>query len=103
MAGIPHQSDNGETGMQASAASQGTRNGAPTLRTRIESITDWFAWPLRTSHYLELVNPLWASHSLQARVIKVWDETRDARTLTLKPGINWRAHRAGQHMRVGVS
>jgi ferredoxin-NADP reductase len=72
-------------------------------RSRIEKVTDYFAWPLRTSHYVELVNPLWASHELQARVIKVWDETKDSRTLTLKPGINWRGHRAGQHMRVGVS
>jgi stearoyl-CoA 9-desaturase NADPH oxidoreductase len=89
--------------MDPSAATQGVRNGGASWRSRVESITDWFAWPLRTSHYLELVNPLWASHSMQARVVEVWDETRDARTLTLKPGINWRGHRAGQHMRVGVS
>jgi len=30
------------------------------------------------------------------------DETRDARTITLRPGRNWRRHRAGQHVRVGV-
>src|SRR6478672_8848954 len=66
------------------------------------AFTDALAWPLRTSHYLELVNPLWTTHALQARVEEVWDETADARTLTLKPGRNWRAHRAGQHMRVGV-
>jgi ferredoxin-NADP reductase len=51
---------------------------------------------------LELVNPLWTTHTLQARVEKVWDETRDSRTLTLRPGRNWRAHRAGQHVRLGV-
>jgi stearoyl-CoA 9-desaturase NADPH oxidoreductase len=66
------------------------------------AVTDTFAWPLRTSHYLELVNPLWSTHALQARVESVWDETADARTLTLRPGRNWRAHRAGQHIRVGV-
>jgi stearoyl-CoA 9-desaturase NADPH oxidoreductase len=60
------------------------------------------ATPLRPSHYLELVNPLWTTHTLQARVEKVWDETRDSRTLTLRPGRNWRAHRAGQHVRLGV-
>ncbi len=85
------------------ASEQGSKNGGATWRSRIEAITDYFSWPLRTSHYVELVNPLWASHSLQARVIQVWDETRNSRTLTLKPGINWRGHRAGQHMRVGVS
>jgi ferredoxin-NADP reductase len=66
------------------------------------AVTDAFAWPLRTSHYLELVNPLWTTHALQARVEDVWDETADSRTLILRPGRNWRAHRAGQHMRVGV-
>lgn len=66
------------------------------------AVTDALAWPLRTSHYLELVNPLWTTHALQARVESVWDETAEARTLTLKPGRNFRAHRPGQHLRVGV-
>ena len=45
---------------------------------------------------------MWTSHALQARVEKVWDETKDARTLTLRPGVNWRGYRAGQHLRIGV-
>src|SRR5689334_449138 len=72
------------------------------LASRITAVADLFAWPLKTSHYLELVNPLWTTHSLQARVESVWDETRDARTLTLKPGRSWRGHRPGQHVRLGV-
>ena len=72
------------------------------LAARITAVTDLFAWPLKTSHYLELVNPLWTTHALQARVEKVWDETKDSRTLTLRPGRNWRGHRAGQHARIGV-
>jgi ferredoxin-NADP reductase len=72
------------------------------LAQRMTAVTDLFAWPLKTSHYLELVNPLWTTHTLQARVEAVWDETRDARTLTLRPGRNWRGHRAGQHVRLGV-
>lgn len=72
------------------------------LWSRIEAFTDRFAYPLRTAHYIGLINPLWTSHALQARVVKVWDETKDARTLTLRPGINWRPHRAGQHIRIGV-
>ena len=47
--------------------------GGPTLWSKVTAVTDWFAFPLRTSHYVELVNPLWASHSLQARVEKVWE------------------------------
>ena len=85
--------------MQTDASAQPR---APSLWSRVTAVTDYFAWPLRTSHYVELVNPLWASHSLQARVEKVWDETKDARTLTLRPGVNWRGHRAGQHARLGV-
>jgi ferredoxin-NADP reductase len=36
-------------------------------------------------------------------VVDVWDETANARTLTLRPGRHWRTHRAGQHVRLGVS
>lgn len=49
----------------------------------LASLADMFAYPLRHSHYLELVDLLWTDHHLQARVEKVWDETRDARTLTI--------------------
>jgi ferredoxin-NADP reductase len=74
-----------------------------TLTRAVVGLTDALAWPLRTSHYLELVNPLWTSHALQARIERVWDETADTRTLTLRPGRNFRAHRPGQHLRVGVA
>jgi stearoyl-CoA 9-desaturase NADPH oxidoreductase len=72
------------------------------LQQAAAAVGDALAWPLRASHYLELVNPLWSTHALQARVEAVTDETADARTLVLKPGSNWRTHRAGQHIRVGV-
>ena len=74
----------------------------PSLLSRLLNVASLIATPLRPSHYLELVNPLWTTHRLQARVEKVWDETRDSRTLTLRPGRNWRSHRAGQHVRLGV-
>jgi ferredoxin-NADP reductase len=72
------------------------------LLSKLVDVASLIATPLRPSHYLELVNPLWTTHKLQAKVEKVWDETRDSRTLTLRPGRNWRAHRAGQHVRLGV-
>jgi stearoyl-CoA 9-desaturase NADPH oxidoreductase len=72
------------------------------LRKAFGALVDSFAFPLRVSHYLELLNPLWNRHALLARVEKVWDETKDARTLTLRPGVKWRTFRAGQHIRVGV-
>jgi len=73
------------------------------LRSRIGRFADLFAWPLRVSHYLELANPLWSSHALRARVIAVRDETADARTVVLRPGRGWRAHRAGQFVPVTVT
>ena len=38
------------------------------LFSRLGAIADMYAYPLRASHYVELVNPLWASHKLQAKV-----------------------------------
>ncbi|MES2258253.1 MAG: ferredoxin reductase [Pseudomonadota bacterium] len=73
-----------------------------TIRTVLSRLADMFAYPLRHSHYVELVNPLWTRHALMARVVGVWDETADCRTLTLRPGSGWRAHRAGQFVRLGV-
>lgn len=68
----------------------------------ISRVTDYFSWPLRTYHYLELVSPLWNTDFLKAKVVDVWDETQDSRTITLRPGLNWRGHRAGQHIRIGI-
>jgi ferredoxin-NADP reductase len=48
------------------------------------------------------VNPLWTRRTPRARVDEIRDETRDARTLVLRPGRGWRRHRAGQHVRLGV-
>ena len=75
--------------MKPTAPATAATSPARPLLAALGRITDLFAYPLRTSHYVELVNPLWTTHQLQARVVKVWDETRDARTLTLKPGLNY--------------
>lgn len=72
------------------------------IRNALTGLADMFAYPLRHSHYLELVNPLWTNHALMARVERVLDETADTRTLTLRPGRGWRSHRAGQFVRLGV-
>jgi ferredoxin-NADP reductase len=64
------------------------------------------ATPLSPADYLELVLPLQASRGADmrnARIESVWDETKDARTLTLRPGRGWRAHRAGQFVRVSAA
>ena len=73
-----------------------------TLRARLAGAADLFAWPLRLSHYLELVNPLWSTHATWARVVAIHDETADSRTLVLRPGRGFPAHRAGQYVPVTV-
>ena len=68
----------------------------PTLRSRLTGAADLLAWPLRLSHYLELLNPLWSTHTTWARVVEVIDEAPDARTLVLRPGRGFAEHRGGQ-------
>lgn len=60
------------------------------------------ATPLIPDDYIELVNPLWTRDTLRARVEAVAPETADSVTLTLKPGLRWKGHRAGQFLRIGV-
>jgi ferredoxin-NADP reductase len=70
--------------------------------SRVADVASLATTPLAPSHYLELINPLRATHTLNARVESVRDETADARTLTLRPGRGWRTHRAGQFVRVSA-
>lgn len=63
-----------------------------------ESLTS----PHGVDRYLELVNPLWSVAEVRARVVAVDHPTADTVTLTLKPNGNWRGHRPGQYVRVGV-
>jgi stearoyl-CoA 9-desaturase NADPH oxidoreductase len=58
--------------------------------------------PLTPDDYLGLINPLWSSRKLRGRVEAVQPETKDAVSLTIRPGRGWTAHRAGQFIRVGV-
>jgi stearoyl-CoA 9-desaturase NADPH oxidoreductase len=58
--------------------------------------------PLLPEDYAELINPLWTTRGLRARVEQVTPETADSASLTLRPGPGWQGHRAGQFVRVGV-
>jgi ferredoxin-NADP reductase len=73
-----------------------------TIWSRLVDVVGLVATPLQPSHYLELVDPLLCTHETYARVEAVEDETSDSRTLTLRPGRGFGAHRAGQHVHVGV-
>lgn len=73
-----------------------------TIWSRLADVAGLVATPLGPSHYLQLINPLWATHRLTARVEAVRAETPDARTLTLRPGRSFAGHRAGQYLSVGA-
>ena len=71
--------------------------------TRLADLASLVATPLAPSDYVALFAPLAAGRTRRARVEAVRDEAPGVRTLTLRPGRGWRAHRAGQHVRVGVA
>jgi ferredoxin-NADP reductase len=65
------------------------------------------ASPHGVDRYLELVNPMWAAHEVRARIVAVRREVDvpghpPVATITLQPTSNWRGHRAGQHVQLGV-
>lgn len=64
---------------------------------------DAFTWPLAPSHFLALINPLWAGDRVQARVEQVRMETANTRTLVLRLGRGWHRHRAGQHVQLSLA
>ena len=74
-------------------------------RPRFEAATRFAArltTPFIPDDFIELVNPLWTAQRLRARVESVMAESADAATITLKPGVRWAGHRAGQFLRIGV-
>jgi ferredoxin-NADP reductase len=79
------------------------RSGSTALWSRFADVVGLVATPLVPSHYISLVRPLAATHVRKARIEAVTQETADTRTLTLRPGRGWQAHRAGQHVRIGLA
>ena len=74
-----------------------------TARSRVTDVVNLFATPLQASHYVELVNPLWSSHKLQARVEeRLGRDARRAHDHAPTRAGTGGAHRAGQHVRLGV-
>jgi stearoyl-CoA 9-desaturase NADPH oxidoreductase len=82
------------------------RGAVPTvspLRRRALRLAGSFTSPLLPDDYLELVNPLWSTRELRGRVVGVRRESRDAVSVTIKPGWEWPGHRAGQYVRLGIA
>jgi ferredoxin-NADP reductase len=58
--------------------------------------------PLLPDDYLALINPRWSTRELTGVVIRVREETEDARTIVVKPNFDWPGHQAGQYLRIGM-
>jgi len=71
--------------------------------SRLGEVASLVATPLLPSHYVQLLRPLSATHTRQARVEEIRDEAPGVKTLVLRPGRGWQLHRAGQHVRVGIA
>jgi stearoyl-CoA 9-desaturase NADPH oxidoreductase len=60
-----------------------------------------FSSPLELDHYVELINPRWASRELRGRVERIERRTEEAATVVIRPTHSWRGHVAGQYVRIG--
>ncbi|MEH0844008.1 ferredoxin reductase [Micromonospora sp. CPCC 205711] len=72
------------------------------VRDRLLRFAETVTTPLLPEDYLDLVAPLRSGAALRGRIVAVTPETRDAATLTIRPGRDWRGHRPGQYVRLGV-
>src|SRR3954470_9994414 len=83
-------------------AERGAVPQVPVLRRRaLHAVRSLFT-PLLPDDYLELINPLWSTQELRGRIERVVPETPDAVTVLVRPGHEWRGHRPGQYLRIGV-
>jgi ferredoxin-NADP reductase len=73
-----------------------------TLRDRFLQLAERITTPLVPADYLDIVDPLRSGADLRGRIVEIHPETRDAVSLVIKPGRDWRAHTPGQYTRIGV-
>ncbi len=81
------------------------RGAAPQVsrgRRRILGLVRSFTSPLLPDDYLELVNPLWSTREMRGRIERIERETHEAVTVLIKPGWEWKGHRPGQYLRLGI-
>jgi ferredoxin-NADP reductase len=73
-----------------------------TLRDRFLQLAERITTPLVPADYLDVIDPLLSNTELRGRIVEIHPETRDAVSLVIKPGRNWRTHTPGQYIRIGV-
>ncbi|MGW1061765.1 ferredoxin reductase [Micromonospora rubida] len=76
--------------------------GKLTVRDRLFRLAETATTPLLPEDYLDMVAPLRSGAALRGRIVDVRPETRDAATVTIRPGRGWRGHTPGQYVRLGV-
>ena len=72
------------------------------LRDRVLRVAELVTTPVLPADYLDLFHPLRAGTDLRGRIEAVLPETRDAATVVIRPGADWRPHRPGQYVRIGI-
>lgn len=73
----------------------------PVRRWLLRTVRHLFT-PLRPDDYLEMINPLWTTRELRGRVERIEPEGGDAASVVIRPAYEWRGHRPGQYVRLGV-
>ena len=80
-----------------------TTEALPRTVRRARKAAARFTTPLLPDDYLLLLNPLWSARELRGRIVSVQQETADAVTLVIRPGLGWSfAYSPGQYVGIGV-
>ncbi|GAA4665893.1 ferredoxin reductase [Gordonia humi] len=75
---------------------------AKRLATLVGSLVEATATPYPVDRYLEFIDPMLTWRDTRAKVVDVQHRTDRSVTLTLRPTRQWKGHRAGQYVEVGV-
>jgi len=83
-------------------AERGAVPEVPEIRRRaLRAVRSLFT-PLLPDDYLELINPLWSTQELRGRIERIEPETADSVSVLIRPGYEWKGHKPGQYLRIGV-
>ena len=89
-----------QSGLMTTTAVRSTVVGA--LRERVIKLAERVTTPLVPADYLDLIDPLRSGTALRGRIVAITPETRDAVTVLIQPGRDWRGHTPGQYLRIGI-
>ena len=90
------------TALRVAPATQRPTSPFARVREGASRLAQGLAEPFVPADYLDLIAPLRHGADLRARIEAITPETRDAATITLRPGRDWRGHVPGQYVRIGV-